>query len=317
MLATAAGALPRDEQGWSYELKWDGYRAIAFLDRGRLRLLSRRQQDYTARVPELAGLANAHRRSRLILDGELVAIVEGGRASFQALQHRMAPQFGARLPPESVPPSVIAFIVFDLLYVDGRSLLSVPYADRRTLLEDRQLSGPAWWVPPSEGSGMSALEQSRALGMEGVVAKRLDSPYRPGIRSGEWLKVKGARRQEFVIAGWTPSDSHPDRLAALVLAYYRSGDGGEQRLVYAGRVGSGLSQRSVQQLEQLLGPLRADRSPLDSGDMPPNAVWVRPVLVCEVAFREWSWGGELRHPSFMGLRPDVEPRDVTREEDEA
>ena len=156
----------------------------------------------------------------------------------------MAPQFGVRLPPDSVPPSTIAFIVFELLYSDGRSLLSLPYAERRTLLEDRQLSGPAWWVPLSEGTaGKDLLEQSRALGLEGVVAKRLDSPYRPGIRSGEWLKVKGTRRQEFVIAGWTPSETHPDRIGALVLAYHEPDIEGEPRLVYAGRVGSGLSQR--------------------------------------------------------------------------
>jgi bifunctional non-homologous end joining protein LigD len=316
MLATLAARLPLGD-GWAFEFKWDGYRLVAHIDRGRLRLLSRRQQDYTARAPELAPLASALEGRRVVLDGELVALVEGGRPSFQALQNRIGPRLGAQ-PVDEPGRSQLAYMVFDLLYLDGRSLLDLPYHRRRAELAALDLQGPTWWVPPSQaGDGQELLFQSDRLGHEGVVAKRVNSPYRPGARSREWLKVKHVRRQEFVVVGWMPSDVSPGQVGSLLLGYYdplpgearRSGR--RSRLVYAGKVGTGFTQRDREHLRRLLLPLQVGRSPIDVGSPPPGVHFVRPVLVGEVAYREWSWGGELRHPSWQGLRADRAPTEVT------
>src|SRR5215467_5423169 len=191
MLARLARELPAGE-GWAFEHKWDGYRALLYADRGRLRLLSRRQSDYTSRVPELAPLAPVLGSCRLILDGELVALTAGGRPSFQALQMRIGPRLGPK-PSGEPPPSALAYLIFDLLYLDGRSLLSLPYVERRAQLDGLGLTGPSWWTPPYQLDGRALLEESQTLGLEGVVAKKLASPYRPGARNGDWVKVKVPR----------------------------------------------------------------------------------------------------------------------------
>src|SRR5215510_2711495 len=218
MLARLARELPAGE-GWAYEHKWDGYRALLYANRGRLRLLSRRHSDYTSRVPEVALLAPELGSRRLVLDGELVALIAGGRPSFQALQMRIGPQMGPK-PSGEASLSELAYLIFDLLYLDGRSLLPLPYVERRDQLDGLALKGPSWWSPPYQLDGHTLLEESQTLGLEGVVAKKLASPYRPGARNGEWLKIKVPRTQPFVIAGWMPSDVHPDRIGSLVLAAY-------------------------------------------------------------------------------------------------
>jgi bifunctional non-homologous end joining protein LigD len=310
MMAQITRDLPIGE-GWAYEFKWDGYRIIAHLDRGRMRLQTRREQDYTERVPELGPLARVLRDRRLILDGELVALVDGGQLSFQALQARIAPQFGRQPANAEAPPSALAYLIFDLLYLDGRLLLPLPYVERRELLEGLELAGPSWWVPPYQvGVGEEILDPGHGLAGEGVVAKRLDSPYRPGARTREWLKVKVTVRQEFVVGGWQPSDVNPDRVGSLLLGYY---DGEPRRLHYAGKVGTGFTQRDRDQLRELLRPLEIPRSPFDVGETPPGARFARPELVAEVAFREWTLGDEIRHASFQGLRSDKAPTDVVRE----
>jgi bifunctional non-homologous end joining protein LigD len=318
MLARSATRLPAGA-GWGYEFKWDGYRAILYVDRGRRRLLSRRRADYTARVPELAPLAAELADRRAILDGELVALTAGGRPSFQALQLRIGPR-GLVAPAHGDPPaSTLAYLAFDLLYLDGKSLLSLPYADRRQQLERLNLSGPSWWTPPFTLNGEQFLEESQTLHYEGVIAKKLASPYRPGSRTGDWLKVKIPRRELAVIAGWMPSDVQADRVGSLVLARYdvarpvASRTGRRQQLLYAGRVGTGFTQRMLDQLRPLLMPLRTEASLLDRGGPPPGAHFVRPELVCEVAFRELTLAGEVRHASFQGIRPDAEPTEVAWE----
>src|SRR5262245_17326480 len=188
MLARFTRELPAGE-GWAFEHKWDGYRALLYADRGRLRLLSRRHNDYTSRVPELALLAPKVGSRRLILDGELVALTAGGRPSFQALQMRIGPQLGPK-PRGELPRSALAYLIFDLLYLDGRSLLPLPYIEGRGQLDGLGLTGPSWWTPPYQLDGRTLLEESQTLGLEGVVAKKLASPYRPGARNGDWLKVK-------------------------------------------------------------------------------------------------------------------------------
>src|SRR5262249_54865157 len=151
------------------------------------------------------------------LDGELVALIAGGRPSFQALQLRIGPQLGPRLSGDPLR-SALAYLIFDLVYLNGRSLLPLSYLERRTQLDERGLTGPSWWTPPYQLDGRTLLEESQTLGLEGVVAKKLASPYRPGARNGEWLKVKVPRSRPFVIAGWMPSDAHPGRIGSLVLS---------------------------------------------------------------------------------------------------
>jgi bifunctional non-homologous end joining protein LigD len=176
--------------------------------------------------------------------------------------------------PTALPASSLAYLLFDLLYLDGRSLLSLPYVDRRNHLQQLDLSGPSWWTPPYALDGRQLLEKSQALGYEGVVAKKLTSPYRPGTRSGEWLKVKVPRRDLLVIAGWMPSDIRADRIGSLVVARYDVAasvairTGHQQRLVYAGRVGTGFSQRMLALLGQLLTQRRIEVSPIDQGAHP-------------------------------------------------
>ena len=288
MLARLARQLPTGES-WAFEHKWDGYRLL-YADRGRLRLLSRRHSDYTSRVPELAPLAPEMDSRRLILDGELVALTAGGRPSFQALQLRLGPQLGPK-PSGEPPRSALAYLIFDLLYLDGRSLLPLPYVERRAQLDGLRLTGPSWWTPPYQLDGRTLLKESQTLGLEGVVAKKLASPYRPGARNGEWLKVMLPRSQPFVIAGWMPSDVHPDRIGSLVLAVYdiRVKDGEKisrhPRLLYVGRVGTGFSHRTLELLQQILLPRRIEHCPFDEGGPPVGACYTRPELVCEVSFR--------------------------------
>lgn len=315
MLARSATRLP-EGSGWAFEYKFDGYRAILYVDHGRWQLLSRRHSDYTSRVRELAPLASELAGRQVILDGELVALTAGGRLSFQALQVRIGPRGLVGSPQAAPPVSTLAYLVFDLLFLDGRPMLPLPYADRREQLEALDLSGPSWWTPPYTLDGPRLLDESQALGYEGVVAKKLASPYRPGTRSGDWVKVKVPRRQLMVIAGWMPSDVHPDRMGSLVVARYdipasvANRTGSVQRLVYSGRVGTGFTQRTLDRLRQLLSPLGIEASPLDVGGPPPGAHFVRPELVCEVAFRELTLSGEVRHASFQGMRPDMRPGEV-------
>src|SRR5437879_489514 len=182
MLSQLANTLPTDDLSYGYEFKWDGFRAVAFIDAGRLRILSRSGQDYTSRLPTLGGLGDAAgSRRRLVLDGELAALVEGGRIDFQDLQNYIGP---AGLRSGEPSHGLIAYLIFDLLYEEDRSLINRPYDQRRRRLETLDLSGSAWWVPPSyRGGGVDVQVESRRLGYEGVVAKRLDSMYRPGKRS--------------------------------------------------------------------------------------------------------------------------------------
>jgi bifunctional non-homologous end joining protein LigD len=321
MLAQLASALPNDDLSYGYEFKWDGFRAMAFIDAGRLRILSRSGQDYTSRLPTLDGLGDAAgSRRRLVLDGELVALMEGGRIDFQELQNYIGP---AGLRTGQPSEGLIAYLIFDLLYEKDRSLINRPYDQRRQRLEALDLSGSAWWVPPSyRGSGAEVQVESRRLGYEGVVAKRLDGLYRPGKRSRDWLKVKNSQSQEFIVVGWLPGEgTRAGRIGALLLGVYdrspaKAGKSGEpQRLIYAGKVGTGFTQRTLDDLAKRLAPLRMDASSLGDVVAPIGAIFIRPEVTCEVAFWEWTRSGEIRHPSFKGLRQDKSTMEIVRETD--
>ncbi len=311
MLARA-GELPGDDRRWAFEIKWDGVRAIAYSQPGRLELQSRNLNDITGSYPELRRLNRALSSHSAILDGEIVAFGEENRPSFAALQHRMhvsSPAQAARLA-KSTP---VTYVIFDLLWLDGHSLMGLPYSERRERLAALKLTGASWQTPEHLlGPGQEVLAASAAQGLEGVVAKRLDSTYAPGRRAGTWVKVKNFRRQEFVIGGsLAGSGTRAARIGALLVGVYE--DTGA--LAYAGRVGTGFTEQELDRLASLLAGLQREGSPFSAGPSPPRgAVFCDPTLVAEVEFTEWTRTGSLRHPSYKGLRDDKPAEQVVRED---
>ncbi len=312
MLATAGG-LPGSADGWAFEMKWDGQRAGAYVEGGRLiRLLSRTGRDIAAAYPELDGLGAAAGARQMLLDGEIVGF-DGGRPSFEALQQRMhvaSAAQAARLSGQ-VP---VAYLVFDLLQLDGRPLLDLAYARRRELLDGLGLAARFWQTPPAftDAAGEDVLAAAVSQGLEGVVAKRLVSPYRSGARSADWRKIKHVHRQEVVIGGINPGEGgRTGRIGSLLVGVQAEGG-----LAYAGRVGTGFSQQALRMLEQKLAPLARAVSPFATPVPVPQArgaIWVEPLLVAEVAFAGWTNAGRMRAPSYQGLREDKDPAEVTRE----
>ena len=312
MTAKLAPDLPRDQERYGFEYKWDGIRAVAYLSGGRLRLLSRSLEDVTFRYPELRALGEAVGAQEMILDGEVIAVNEKGRPSFERLQERMGlvNERDIKRKMQTVP---VAYVIFDLLFLDGHPTMPLAYTERRGLLEGLQLKGKFWQVPPYQArEGETMREASRKLEMEGIMAKRLDSAYHPARRSDAWLKIKNHLRQEVVIGGWLPGEGHREgRIGSLLIGYHRNGD-----LVYAGKVGTGFTDRMLEELEAKLRPLRRDSSPFTTAEPPPpkGAIFSEPELVGEVEFTEWTRTGQMRHPSFKGLRNDKPAKDVVREQ---
>ncbi|MGH2965472.1 MAG: non-homologous end-joining DNA ligase [Solirubrobacterales bacterium] len=312
MLATLS-TLPRDEQGWAYEIKWDGVRAIAYCETGRLRLESRTLREITPHYPELRPLGAELGSREAVLDGEIVAFDDEGKPSFERLQGRinLGSEAAVRRRMADVP---VTYMVFDVLYVDGRSLVDAAYTERRSRLEELELDGPHWQTPASHrGEGEALLRLTKARGLEGLVAKRLDSRYLVGRRSRAWLKVKNTMRQELVVGGWLPGKGRRSgTLGALLVGYYDE-DGDGNRLRYAGRVGSGFTDEQLDRLSAELEPLRTRKTPFEGRQPPKEAAFVEPQLVVEVAFREWTVARTLRAPVYKGLRPDKDPADVVLE----
>jgi bifunctional non-homologous end joining protein LigD len=311
MFATT-GSLPQPDDGWAYEIKWDGVRAIAYSRPGELRLESRNLNDVTDRYPELARMGRALSSHSAILDGEIVALDRSGRPSFGTLQRRM--QVSSRAQAQRLAKDTpVTYMIFDLLWLDGHSVMGLTYSERRELLSALELNGESWQTPEhTVGDGKALLQASTEQGLEGVMAKRLDSTYQPGARGRNWVKIKGVRRQELVVGGWLPGKGkREERIGALLVGVYEQ-DGA---LRYVGRVGSGFSEQELDRLERLLGPLRLESSPFGAGVRPPReAVFCEPKLVAEVEFSEWTSGGSLRQPRYKGLRDDKVPREVVREE---
>jgi bifunctional non-homologous end joining protein LigD len=310
MLARASSDLPKPERGWSFEVKWDGVRAIAYVQPGRLRLESRNLNDITAAYPEVRGLVSELGMHEAVFDGEIVAFDDRGRPSFERLQRRMhvTSSTSIRRLVSSMP---VVYAIFDLLHLDGHSLMELPYRQRRERLDELGLGGPAWRVPGVHADeGERLLKATEAQGLEGLIAKRLDSRYEAGRRTGAWLKIKHTRRQELVIGGWIPGEGRrTNRIGALLMGYRRDG-----AFVYAGRVGTGFTERTLAQLTERLEPLRRPGTPFDSGPrLPRESVFVQPCLVAEIEFREWTGEGVMRAPSFKGLREDKSPEDVELE----
>ena len=276
------GTLPRDKGEWAYEIKWDGVRAIGYVDGGRLRLESRNGNDITPRYPELRALGPALGSRDAIFDGEVVAF-ENGRPSFQKLQGRMhlTSEHTVRRLAQSDP---VIYMIFDVLWLEGHSLLELTYEERRAKLAELELSGldVAERRRNHVGNGAGLLEASRAQGLEGIIAKRLDCPYTPGRRANGWVKVKNIRRADAVIGGWLPGkEGRSGRLGALVVGFYEDGE-----LRYAGRVGSGFTEAELARLGKLLDGLAREDSPFSGRQPPKETRFVEPRLVCVVDYSE-------------------------------
>ncbi len=301
--------LPPDESQWAFEVKWDGVRAITHSEPGRLRLLSRNGNDVTAAYPELRPLNRALGSHRALLDGEIVAFDAAGRPSFQALQPRMHLRSDAAVKRQA-GSAPVTYMIFDLLWLDGHSLMELPYTERRSRLAQLGLSAKRWQVPESfVGEGTELLAATRERGIEGVVGKRLGARYVTG-RSSTWIKVKNWGRQEAVIGGWTTGKGgRAGSLGALLLGIH-DGDG---VLQYVGRVGTGFDTRELERLVGLLEPLARNSTPFTGRQPPKGSHFVEPQLVCEVEFSEWTHAGTLRQPSYKGLRDDKRAEDVVRE----
>lgn len=312
MLATPGTLGMLAGEHWALEWKWDGIRVLARVEAGRMRLRSRNGVDITARYPEFASLPSIVRGDAL-LDGEIVALDADGRPDFGRLQQRMNLTKPREI--ERVAASVPArLLLFDVLEVAGTVVVDEPYRERRARLAGlvRMKRGVPVEVPaPATGTAEDALEESRRLGLEGLVAKRPDSRYRPGARTADWLKLKLTFTQEVVIGGYRRgSGTRTGRIRSLLL-----GIPGEHGLEYVGRVGSGLGEITLDRLLAALQPLEQRESPFVQVPVADvrDAVWVRPELVGEIEFGDWTNSGMARHPRWRGLRPDKSPSEVVRE----
>ncbi len=295
---------PFDDPNWLFEIKWDGVRVLTFVDGEHLRLQTRRLSNAEERYPELRAVAKTLNARQAILDGEIIAYDDEGRPSFQALQALRNEPNKARLE----------YQVFDLLYLDGRLLYDVPLETRKRLLRNvLQTNRLVRFSDHVLGEGLALFKEARAQRLEGIVAKQRESSYQPGRRSHAWLKIKTQLRQEAVIGGYTAPRAGRQRFGALVLGVYEGGD-----LAYAGHCGGGFDDADLDQIHQQLQPLRVSRAPF--GGTPPKTnepvQWVKPELVCEVRFSEWTRDGKMRQPVFLGMREDARPRDVRRERPE-
>jgi len=302
-LATLQGEPPEGAE-WLHELKFDGYRMICHLSNGQVRFWSRNKKDWTHKFPRLGKAIKELPLRNAILDGEVVAVDEKGRASFQRLQQ------GLKLGDANF---ILHF--FDLIYLNDLNLTRTPLIERKRvlaeLLESVPKKSPLRYSDHVTGNGLKFFKQACQYGIEGIVSKLADSPYE-STRSRSWIKVKCIKRQEFVIAGYTISDKGFPGFGALVLAVYDKG-----KLIYAGRAGTGFSIQQRLDLRKKLDQNIRSSSPIAVLPKDPglkNVVWVTPKLVGEVAFTEWTDDGSVRHPSFQGLREDKKPKDVVREE---
>jgi bifunctional non-homologous end joining protein LigD len=309
MLATLAKDLPADQDDWTFEFKWDGIRAIAFWDGTKLKVETRNLRDVTVSWPELEGLGAALGKRTVILDGEIAAMDDRGVPSFQRLQTRMhVGDRGSAAKLAATTPA--SYLVFDVLHLDGRDLMPLPWTERRPILEALQLAGPSWATTPSvPGAGTELFETVRQRTMEGVICKRLDSTYVPGARSKSWLKVKLQQSDEFLVGGWFPGEGRrANRIGSLLLGTPNKKTGG---LDYVGNVGTGFTDAELKRLEERLGPCVRDTSPFTGGGTPKKrSVFVEPELVVEVVFTERTDEGILRHPSYKGIRIDKGRSDV-------
>lgn len=313
MYATIGASLP-DGEGWTFEPKYDGIRVLAFVTREAARLITRNGNDKTKQFPEIADalrtLAKKAERD-LVLDGEIIAVIDGEVARFQALQDRMhvkdtltIEDFASRQPA--------SIVLFDIL-VDGADiLLTEPWAARRKHLEKvlrRRTSDRIHLSESIPGDGEEMVERARRDGWEGVIAKRTDSLYYPGVRSKSWLKLKVEHRQEFVVGGWTEPRNTREHIGALLLGHFEDG-----KFVYVGHTGGGFTRQGLKEMHRRLSRLERKTPPFEKAPRTnERAHWTRPEVVVEVKFNEWTADGKLRQPIFLGVRDDKDAHEVIRE----
>jgi bifunctional non-homologous end joining protein LigD len=306
MAAAVVDRLPVGEE-WLYEAKFDGYRALALKDGASVKILSRRGNDLTSDYPSIRRAVAALTAKSVTLDGELVAFDESGRPSFQQLQHRTA------------KGTAIRYFAFDLIHLNGADLRGVPLHERRARLRQVLAGSDVEFSDELPGTPDDVLQAVTQVGLEGVVAKRRDSRYESGKRSGAWQKYKIQKRQEFVVGGFKPESRN---FQSLVVGYYE-----QKKLRFAGRVRAGFSPAQRAALFDVIKPLAVVKCPF--ADLPTGKTshwgegvteddmkvlkWVRPRLVVEIAFTEWTRDGHLRHSAFVGVRDDKKPNQVIRE----
>jgi bifunctional non-homologous end joining protein LigD len=293
------------DPGWIFEPKFDGVRCLSFRHDGDVRLMSRNRLSANDRYPEIAEALAAQDAFDFVVDGEVVAF-EGNRTSFARLQRRMQ----VRDPNNARRSGVtVNYYVFDVLYANGFDVTGLRLRERKALLR-RLLSSkdPLRFTPHRNTEGVTYWEDACRKGLEGVIAKRADSTYVRG-RSGDWLKFKCVNEQEFVIGGFTDPKGSRHDFGALLIGYYRGDD-----LAFAGKVGTGFDDETLRSLGRRLESLEQDRPPFTAGRLPRKGIhWVKPDLVGQIGFTEWTRDGQLRHPRFLGLREDKPAREVVRE----
>ncbi|MGE5640569.1 MAG: DNA ligase D [Clostridia bacterium] len=296
-----------DAAGWAWEPKLDGYRVLAFVKEGEVTLRSRRGLDLTPAFPALAAQLGAQLVNQIVLDGEVVALDEAGRPSFNALQNRVQLKTAREIASADAKAPAV-FFCFDVLHFAGLDLRGAPYADRRRWLEQCLLPSPLVQLVHASDSGTQLLEAALASGFEGVIGKRKDSIYEPGRRSGAWVKVKSKQSAEFIVGGYTAGKGARARLGALLVGYREGG-----KLLYCSHVGSGFDERALDDAMARLAPLRTKQCPFAQKPPLPNpTTWVQPKLVAEVEFQDWTADGALRAPVFLRFRDDLDSRGVGR-----
>jgi bifunctional non-homologous end joining protein LigD len=302
---------PFDDPDWLFEIKWDGYRAIAFIDNGGVRLVSRNQNDLTPRYPELRELGNFIKANNAILDGEIVVLDDEGRSSFSLMQQRTGiRKHGRQATPRSELP--VLYYAFDLLHLDGYDLRRVALQERKRVL--KEILTPGEIVRYSDdfaGQGVALFEAAKKKGLEGILAKRRSSTYEEH-RSREWLKIKITQTVDCVIGGYTDPEGTRQYFGSLVLGLYDE----KKKLIHVGQAGTGFDQANLKEISQVLKPIETSKNPF-TGEVEAKSVhWVKPLRVAEVKFSEWTHetgegGMKLRAPVFMGLRDDKNPKECT------
>ncbi len=308
---------PFDGAEWLFEIKWDGYRAIAFIEDGNLRLVSRNQNELTPRYPELKDLAKSVKAKTAILDGEVVALDDQGRASFSLMQQRTGFRPGGKRAVTRADVPVL-YYAFDLLYLDGYDLRKLPLEDRKKKLASILVTGDSVrYSDHYEKQGKALFEMARSKGLEGILAKKRDSIYQER-RTSEWLKIKITHRLEAVIGGYTEPEGSRAHFGSVVLGLYdRQG-----RLIHVGQAGSGFDQKSLEEVWKLLKKRETKKNPFH-GEVEAlrKVYWVKPELVAEIEFAEWTdgtsagSGPKLRAPVFLGLRDDKDPKECVLEQE--
>ena len=304
-LAALADTPPPGDD-WLHEIKYDGYRIGCLIEDGRIRLMTRNGQNYTAALPEVVAAAKTLGLRDALLDGEVVVLRPDGRASFTLLQQALS---GA------IPRASLVYVLFDLLRLEGVSLEALPLEERKARLQTLlagSTSSRLRFADHVVGNGPGFYAEAERMGLEGIVSKRRNAPYSAGRRGG-WLKIKCPRRQPFVIGGFTDRANTSGSVGSLLVGYYE-----DKRLVFAGRVGTGFSTRLAHELYSRLTAMERPTSPFNpppEAAMAKGAYYVSPTLVCDVTFTEWTGDERIRHPAFLGLLEDVKPKSVTRHRD--